>query len=43
MYDTVSELYNDLLGIYFNGYNNLIVAKQKIMIIFFVQTYNYDV
>ena len=42
MYDTVSELYNDLLGIYFNGYNNLTVAKQK-MIIFFAQTYNYDV
>ena len=29
MYNTVSELYDDLLGIYFDEYNDLKVAKWK--------------
>ena len=30
MYDKASELYNDLLEIYFDEYNDLSVAKKKI-------------
>ena len=48
MYDTDSELYNDLLGIYFHKYNCLIVAKRKTIgskhdpTNLSFETYNYD-
>ena len=48
MYDTDSELYNDLLGIYFHEYDRLIVAKRKTIgskhdpTNLFFETYNYD-
>ena len=48
MYDTDSELYNDLLGTYFHEYDRLIVAKRKTIgsehdpTNLFFETYNYD-
>ena len=48
MYYTASELYNNLLGIYFNEYYELSHAKgNKIKLTyepkkFFLKTYNYD-
>ena len=49
MYDKASDLYNDLLAIYFNEYNQLSVAKRNKMkhkydpIKLFLETCNYDV
>ena len=47
MYDTVSELYNELLETYFDEYNELSNAKRKHIELkyptnSFLKTYNYD-